>query len=262
LEDGELLLIGIAAVVGLAFGSFGTVAAYRIPRGETIVSGRSKCPACGRTITAIENVPVFSYLFLRGRCRGCGNRISIRYPLTELATAILFGLAAWKFGTTVDTLIFAAFFWALVVLSAIDLELKLLPNKVVYPTFAVAWVVVAATALVHGEPERLLDAAVGSAVFGGFFLLVALIYPAGMGGGDVKLAFVLGTLLGYAEGVGVVVVGMFLSFLLGAVGGGAVMLLAGGSRKSQVPFGPFLALGTVIAVLAGRVLLDQYLELF
>lgn len=262
MEDTELLLILAAAIVGLVFGSFGTVSVYRIPRNETIVSGRSKCPNCGRTIRAIENVPVFSYLFLRGRCRGCGTRISIRYPLIELATGILFGLAAWKFGTTAETVIFAAFFWALIVLSAIDLELKLLPNRVVYPTFVVAWIAIAALALARGETERLVDAAVGAAVFGGFFLVVALIYPAGMGGGDVKLAFVLGTLLGYADGVGVVLVGMFLSFLLGAVSGGVVMLAAGGSRKSQVPFGPFLALGTTIAIFIGRPLLDRYLELF
>jgi leader peptidase (prepilin peptidase) / N-methyltransferase len=260
LEDTELLLVVAAVIVGLVFGSFGSVAAYRIPRDESIVSGRSKCPACGRTITAVENIPLFSYLFLRGRCRGCGARISIRYPFTELATGILFGLAAWKFGLTAETFLFAAFFWVLVVLTVIDLELKLLPNRVVYPTFVAAWIAIIAIALARGEPDLLADAAVGAAVFGGFFFILAFIYPAGMGLGDVKLAFALGTLLGFADGVGVVVVGMFLSFFLGAVSGVAVIAL-GGSRKSLVPFGPFLALGTILAVFVGRPLLDRYLEL-
>jgi leader peptidase (prepilin peptidase) / N-methyltransferase len=210
----------------------------------------------------VENIPVFSYLFLRGRCRGCGTRISPRYPLIELATAVLFGLAAWKFGVTAEAVVFAAFFWVLVVLTVIDLEHNLLPDRIVYPTFVVAWAVLIVIALVRGEPDRLLDAAIGALVFGGFFFLVALVYPAGMGGGDIKLAFVLGTMLGFVEGIGVVLVGMFLSFLIGAVAGVGVMLATGRGRKSQVPFGPFLALGTVLGIFVGRPLLDEYTSLF
>ncbi len=232
--------------------------AHRIPKSEGIVSGRSRCPHCGRTIRAVENIPVLSYLMLRGRCRGCGTRISIRYPLIELATGALFALAAWKFELTVTGVVFAAFFWVLVVLTAIDLEHKLLPNRVVYPTFAAGWAGLALAAAVDSDLDRLAEAALGALIFGGFFFLVAFVYPAGMGGGDVKLAFVLGTFLGYLGAPGVVLVGMFLSFLTGALGGAAAMALTGAGRKTQVPFGPFLAAGTIVSVFVGERIADWY----
>jgi leader peptidase (prepilin peptidase) / N-methyltransferase len=168
----------------------------------------------------------------------------------------------WKFGATAEAVVFAAFFWVLVVLTVIDFEHHLLPDRIVYPAFILAWLSLIVIALVRSDADRLLDAAIGAAVFGGFFFLVALVYPAGMGGGDIKLAFVLGTMLGFIEGVGVVLVGMFLSFLIGAVAGVVVMVATGRGRKSQVPFGPFLALGTVLAIFAGRPLLDEYTSLF
>jgi leader peptidase (prepilin peptidase) / N-methyltransferase len=252
----------LAGVLGLVFGSFATVAAHRIPRREGFVAGRSRCPGCGHVITAAENIPVVSYLVQRGRCRHCGEAISWRYPAIELTTGALFVLATLRFGPSVEAVVFAAFFWALVVLSAIDLEHKLLPNRVVYPVFLAGWAGLAIAALVDGEPGRLLDAAVGAAIFGGLLFLVAFIYPAGMGGGDVKLAFVLGTFLGYAGGIAVTLVGMFLAFLLGGVIGVIVMLVTGGDRKYQVPFGPFLASGTVAAIFLGVALKDAYLGSF
>ncbi|MDP9067070.1 MAG: prepilin peptidase [Actinomycetota bacterium] len=254
--------VAAAGVLGLIFGSFATAVAYRLPRQESIASGRSKCPNCGNTITAIQNVPVFSYVVLRGRCKHCGNRISIRYPLIELVTGALFVGAALKFQLSAEAIIYAGFFWTLVVLTVIDLEYKLLPNKIVFPTAIAGWIALAIAALAGGDPRRLIDAAVGAVIFGGFFLLVAFLYPAGMGGGDVKLAFVLGTFLGYAGGPGVVVVGMFLSFFIGGIVGVGVMARSGGGRKMQVPFGPFLALGTVLGVFAGRDLLEAYLGTF
>ncbi|MGH2787010.1 MAG: prepilin peptidase [Actinomycetota bacterium] len=262
MEASELFLVAGAAVLGLIFGSFATVAAHRLPRKESIVKGRSKCPHCGRTITAVDNIPVVSYMVLGGRCRGCGARISLRYPLTEAAVAVLFALVAWKFGLTAEGVVLAGLFWALVVLSVIDLDHKLLPDKIVYPTFVVTWIALIAIAIARDEADRLLDAAIGAAIFGGFFFVVALVYPAGMGGGDIKLAFVLGTVLGWLDGYGLVLVGMFLSFLIGAVAGIAVMMVTGSGRKSQVPFGPFMALGTIVAVFAGRPLLDGYTGLF
>jgi leader peptidase (prepilin peptidase)/N-methyltransferase len=256
----DALLIGFAGVVGLIFGSFATVAAYRIPRRESIVTGRSKCPNCGHMITAAENVPVVSYLWLRGRCRHCGVRISVRYPMIELATGVLFALSAWKFELSVEAFVYAAFFWVLVVLTVIDLDHKLLPNRVVYPTFVAGWIGLTVAALVDGEPGRLREAAIGAAIFGGFFFVVAFLVPAGMGMGDVKLALVLGTFLGYIDAPGVVLVGMFLSFFAGG-GIGLVILARGGSRKTQVPFGPYLALGTTIAVFAGQRIVDAYLKI-
>lgn len=250
--------IFVAFVLGLIFGSFGTVAAYRIPRRETIVTGRSKCPNCGRQIKAAENIPVLSYLVLRGRCPGCGERISVRYPLTELFTGVLFALAVVEFGPSFTAAVYAAFFWVLVVLTVIDLEHKLLPNRIVYPSFVAGWIGLVAAALVDGDVERLVSAAIGAVVFGGFFFVVAFIYPAGMGGGDVKLAFVLGTFLGFSGGVGAVMVGMFLSFLLGGVIGLVAMKVSRRGRKMQIPFGPFLALGSVIAVFVGEAIAEGY----
>lgn len=248
------------AGLGLIFGSFATVAAHRIPRRETIVTGRSRCPSCGRQIKAYENIPVLSWLFLKGRCAGCGERISPRYPLIELGTAILFALAAAKFDLTVEAFIYSAFFWVLVVLTVIDLDHKLLPDRVVYPAFVVGWIALVAAALADSDAGRLTDAAMGALIFGGFFFLVAFIYPAGMGGGDIKLAFVLGTFIGYLGAPGLVLIGMFLSFLIGSVVGVGLMVASDKGRKTQVPFGPFLAAGTVAAILWGQGLLDLYLD--
>ena len=250
----------LAFLLGLIFGSFGTVAAHRIPRRETIVTGRSKCPNCGRQIKAHENIPVVSYLALRGKCPGCGTRIPLRYPLTELATAVLFALSVVKFEVSVTAAVYAGFFWALVVLTVIDLEHKLLPNRIVYPTFIAGWAGLVAAALIDGDTERLRSAAIGAVVFGGFLFAVAFIYPAGMGGGDVKLAFVLGSFVGYAGGVGAVLAGMFLSFLLGGAIGIVAIRLSGAGRKTQIPFGPFLALGSVIAIFLGERIADAYVD--
>lgn len=246
------------AILGLIFGSFGTVVAYRMPRGTSIVTGRSKCPSCDAQIAWFENIPVFGYLVLRGRCRHCGTSISPRYLWIEIACAVLFAAAWWRYGLSVEAIVFAAFFWALVVLTAIDLEHHLLPNKIVYPLFVAGWIGLAVAAFVEGDMGPLKGAAFGALIFGGFLFTVAFIAPAGMGGGDVKLGFVLGTFLGYAGGIGFTLVGMFLSFVSGGVIGIALMA-RGGDRKTQVPFGPFLALGTVAAILFGRGILDWYL---
>jgi len=284
MESGTGFLIGLGAVLGMIFGSFGSVIAYRIPvrmqreghypgeesrpgdpgdsvADESILTGRSRCPNCGRVISPIENIPVVSYILQRGRCKGCGVRISLRYPLIEIANGVLFALAAWKFGLSIEAFLFAALFLVLVVLTQIDLEYRLLPNRIVYPAFVVGWIGLTIAAVVDGSAERLIDAAIGAAVFGGFFFVVAFVYPAGMGGGDVKLSFVLGTFLGYFDGVGVVLVGMFLAFLIGSLIGVGVMLFTSRGRKAMVPFGPFLALGTVLAVFFGRSIADWYTDL-
>jgi leader peptidase (prepilin peptidase)/N-methyltransferase len=254
----DAYLVVVAGLLGLIFGSFATVVAYRVPRGESIVTGRSHCPSCGKQIAWFENIPLFGYLFLRGKCRHCGAPISPRYPFIEGACGALFAALVWRFGISFEVAIYAAFFWTLVVLTVIDLEYKLLPNKIVIPAFVVGWVALAAVAAVEGDLSRLIDAAVGAAVFGGFLFTVAFIAPAGMGFGDVKLAFVLGTFLGFAGGIGYTLVGMFLSFMLGGLSGIA-LLLRGGNRKTQVPFGPFLAAGTVLAIFVAESVLDWYL---
>ncbi len=210
-------------------------------------------------MTAAENIPLLSYAWQRGRCRHCGGRIHWRYPAIEAATGALFVFAYLKFGLTLEGVAFAAFFWVLVVLTAIDLEHKLLPNRVVYPAFVGGWVLLALVSFAAGDPGRLTGAAYGALVFGGFFTLVAFVYPAGMGGGDMKLAFVLGTFLGYLRFPGFVLLGMFLSFLIGALGGVGAMLVSGQGRKMQIPFGPFLALGTIVTICVGDRILGLYL---
>lgn len=261
MADVSGVVVVFAAILGLIFGSFATVAVHRIPKRQSFVRGRSECPACGRRISAADNIPVLSYVMLRGRCRNCGARISARYPLIELATAVLFALAVLKFGLTVEAVVYAGFFWTLVVLSAIDLEHRLLPNRIVYPAFVVGWLALIVVAVTSDETDRLIDAGVGAVLFGGFFVVVALLVPAGMGGGDVKLGFVLGTFLGYLDGPGVVLAGMFLSFLGGSIVGIGLIFLRGRNRKSMVPFGPFLAFGAILAVFVGRPLVDGYLRL-
>jgi leader peptidase (prepilin peptidase) / N-methyltransferase len=251
----------LAAGLGLIFGSFATAVAYRVPRKESL-GGRSRCPECGAMISAAENIPLFSYLALRGRCRQCGARIHWRYPLIELFSAILFVAAVLRFDPTFRAVVYAALFWVLLVLTAVDLEHKLLPNRIIYPAFVAGWVFLTALALVEGTPRALIDAAIGALIFGGFFFLVAFIYPAGMGMGDTKFGFVLGTFLGYLGGFGLVLLGMFVSFLVGGIVGIAVMVITGGGRKMQIPFGPFMAVGTIVTIFCGEGLLDLYLGSF
>ena len=262
----QALVVAGAAVLGLALGSFATVVAHRVPRRESVVGGRSRCPHCDHVITASENVPVLSWVLQGGRCRHCAERISPRYPAIELVSAVLFALSAWKFGLSPTGVVYAAFFWALVVLSVIDLEHGLLPNRIVVPTLVVGWLALALTALATGEVHRLRGALLGAALFAGFLVAVDLLYwwatrTQGLGGGDWKLATVLGTFLGYVGAPGVVLVGMFLSFLVGSVTGLFTMKIEGGDRKMAVPFGPSLAAGTVLAVFVGAPLLHAYVGL-
>ena len=267
----EAFLVALAVLLGLIFGSFASAAAYRIPRKESFVSGRSHCPNCGAMITAIENIPVFSYIFLRGRCRHCKQKISIRYPLIELSTGILFGLAAWKFGYEVETAIYCAFFWVLVVLTIIDVEHHLLPTRVIYPTLFIGAAALTITALVRDDAGRIADMAIGAAVFGGIFFVIFYAAPAGgFGFGDVRFALLLGTFVGYLGAPGLVLVAMFLSFVTGALIGVTLKWweerkkdeAEGPLRKARVPFGPYMALGSVISIFWGQDILDAYLNLF
>jgi leader peptidase (prepilin peptidase)/N-methyltransferase len=232
----------------LAIGSFLNVIAARVPLRRSIVSPGSACMECGKGLAWYDNVPLVSYVVLRGRCRNCQASISWRYPAVEAVTAALIALCALKFGLTWDFAVAALFCAALVTVSATDLELRVIPNRIVLPT---AIVVLAANTLLHPSVEWIV-AGLGAAMF---FLLAALAYPGGMGMGDVKLAFLLGVGLGRTVPVAVMV-GM-LSALVPSV-----VLLArhgGAARKMAIPFGPFLALGGVIALFAGSAILHWYL---
>lgn len=241
----------ISLVPGLALGSFLNVVAARVPLRRSVVNPGSSCMSCERPIAWYDNVPLVSWLVLRGRCRHCAVRIPFRYPAVELTTALLVAGCVLAFGLTLDALA-AAFFCALLVaVSATDLEHRIIPNRIVVPGAAV--VLVAQTAL-HPSPEWALGA-LGAA---GFLFAAALAYPKGMGMGDVKLALLMGAMLGRTVGVALML-GMVLALVPGLV-----LLARHGSaaRKMGIPFGPFLALGSVIALFWGERLLDVYLSTF
>jgi leader peptidase (prepilin peptidase) / N-methyltransferase len=240
----------VTLLPGLAFGSFLNVVAARVPLRRSIVHPPSACMGCGTEIAWYDNVPLFSWLVLRGRCRHCGAQIGWVYPAVEVATALLFAGCVLAFGVTLDALLAAFFCAVLVVVSATDLSHRIIPNRVVLPAAAV--VLVAQTAL-HPSPEWALGALGAS----GFLLAAALAYPAGMGMGDVKLALLLGAMLGRT-----VAVALMLGMLLALVPS-VVLLVRHGSaaRKMGIPFGPFLALGAMIALFWGDRLLAGYLGL-
>jgi leader peptidase (prepilin peptidase)/N-methyltransferase len=247
----------LAAVVGLVVGSFLNVVIWRVPRGESVVSPPSHCPGCDQPISPRDNVPLLSWLVLRGRCRHCGERISARYPLVELLTAVLFGLMAWHFG--VDWQLPAYLYLAAiaVALALIDLDVRRLPNAIVLPSYPVVAVLLLLPAVADGRWDDYLRAVLGGLVLFALYFLLAFIYPAGMGFGDVKLAGVLGAYLGWI-GWGVLAVGGFLGFLLGGVLGVLLMVVSRAGRKSKIPFGPFMLAGALIAVFVGQDLVDLY----
>ena len=243
----------VAFAPALTLGSFLNVVATRLPRGASVVRGRSVCPHCQTTIQARDNVPLLSYVLLRGRCRHCSRPIALRYPAVELATAALVALSIARFGLTGRGLVAAFFTAVLVVLSAIDIEHRILPNAIVLPATVV--VLGAQIALAPARAPEWVLAALGASLF---LFLALLAYPAGMGMGDVKLALLLGAALGKTVAVGLMI-GM-LAALVAAL----VLFVRHGAaaRKMAIPFGPFLALGSIVALFAGEALLSAYLGLF
>jgi len=246
--------LAFAFVWGLIAGSFTTAVAHRVPRRESIVGPRSRCPACGAQIAARDNVPVVSWLLLRGRARCCGAHISPRYPLAELAVGILYVatvLVLWDDpGEVALGLVFVT---VLAAITLTDLERRMIPNRILAVGAAIAVALAAAT-----EPASLPERGIAAAAAGGVLLLAALAYPRGMGLGDVKLAATMGLFLGRE-----VVPALFVALLAGAAVGLALIARDGANaRKRAIPFGPFLALGGVAGLLAGPELIDWYLDTF
>jgi leader peptidase (prepilin peptidase)/N-methyltransferase len=246
----------IFGAFGLVFGSFLSVVVYRVPRKESIVAPRSACPHCGATIGARDNVPVLSYVVLRGRCRSCGARISLRYPLIELATAALFAGASLKFHSPYTAAVMALLCMVLEAVAVIDIEHQIVPNRILYPSLIVFAALVAVGAAV-GDDMGLVRAGLGFLAFGGGLLVVAIISPGGMGMGDVKLAALIGLVLG-ALGLRYVAVAAAVAILTGGVGAIALMIFAGASRKAKVPFGPYLAAGAVAAAFLAPTISSWY----
>jgi leader peptidase (prepilin peptidase)/N-methyltransferase len=221
------------------------------------VRPRSHCPACDAPIADRDNIPVLSWVLLRGRCRSCGDRISVRYPLVELGTAVLFVAAAVRLGATWQLPAFCVFFASLLAISVIDFDHYIIPNRVVYPTLAVTIPLLVAAAAADGSWGHLRNAAIGGVAGFLVLLVIHVAVPRGMGFGDVRLAGVIGMMLGWL-GLRYLFLGLFLAFLLASVIGVALIVARLRSRKDAVPFGPFMALGAVLAVLWGRAILDVY----
>jgi leader peptidase (prepilin peptidase) / N-methyltransferase len=252
----DAFAVALAAIGGLVFGSFMGVVVHRVPSKESIVAPRSRCPNCGHQLSAADNIPVVSWLLLGGKCRYCRAPISPRYLAGEVLTGLIWALAVVRLDPSWDLLAFLPFLWVLIALSLIDLETKLLPNRIVYPSVVAGIILLGITAAVG--PANLNDwlrGLGGMAAGAGAFFMVALISPAGMGMGDVKLAGLIGLYLGYLSW-GTVALGFFLAFLIGAVAGVGLMIAGKAGRKTQVPFGPFMALGAIVATLYGGPLLD------
>ena len=271
------LLAVFAGIFGLLIGSFLNVVIYRIPAGKSIVSPPSACGSCGARIRSYDNIPVLSWLLLRGKCRHCGAAFSVRYPLVELGTGVFFAVVAlWVFssgdgGALVSTdallaqiIVLVAFLYLAAVsvaLAMIDLDTHTLPNKILLPVYPVGAVLLTAAALVSGEPGRLLSALIGAAALFGLYLALALISPGGMGLGDVKLAGVLGLCLGWL-GWAPLIVGAFGAFLLGGLFGIGLLVSRKAGRRSSIPFGPWMLLAAWLGAVFGQSMAAGYLTLY
>jgi leader peptidase (prepilin peptidase)/N-methyltransferase len=249
------LVVAAAVVYGLLIGSFLNAWAYRLPRGLSVARGRSVCPHCGAQIRAYDNIPVVSWLVLRGRCRDCGAPISLRYPVGEGLTAALFGLVAAVDGLSwmlVPHLLFVA---TLVLVSEVDLEARIIPDVIILPTAAIglAWMLVL-------RPQHWLQWLVSGLGAAAFLLVVSWVYErvrglTGLGMGDVKMALCMGFFLGAA-----VVPALFVAFIVGALGGLLLIARRGGNGKTAIPFGPFLAVGGVVGLFLGQPAIHWYLR--
>ncbi len=266
----------VAGVFGSVIGSFLNVVAYRVPLHRSVITPSSACPYCGIRIRVYDNIPVLSWLLLRGKCRTCNSAIPSRYPFVELGTALLFGAVAWKFLPEVVStapqvisrggaiLAFAAFLYlaaASMALALIDLDTHTLPNRIVLPSYAVGIALLSAAGLLNGDTRALVRAGIGMAVLWVAYFAMALVYPDGMGLGDVKLAGVLGLFLGYLSW-SALITGAFAAFILGGAFSLALLLLRKANRKSGIPFGPWMLTGAWVGVFFGDAISRGYLSLF
>lgn len=251
--------IVLLALFGLFMGSFLNVCIYRMPRGQSVVFPSSRCPACGMPIRPWDNIPVLSFLLLRGKCRRCGARISPRYPLVEGTTAALFLLVYYRFGWGWHLPVLLAFVSAMVVVTFIDLDFQIIPDRItlgLLPLWLLAGSLVLPDPFMREADLGWKVALIGAASGFGLFYLIAVLSRGGMGGGDIKLMAGVGSVLGWK--------GVLMTTLVGSVSGAlagiALMALKGKGRKAKIPFGPFLALGAVMSLLIGQEVLGWYLH--
>lgn len=248
----------IVILLGLIVGSFLNVCIYRMPRGLNIIRPRSSCPSCGRPVRFYDNIPILSYLLLKGRCRDCSSPISIRYPIVEALNGIMYLLAYMRFGPDYSLLIVMAFLSSMIVITFIDLEFQIIPDHITLPGILIG---VVTSSLIFPDPFEshqvtgLVNALIGLFVGGGLFLAIAVLSKGGMGGGDIKMMAMVGAFMGWK--------GVLLTTLIGSVVGSVVgiglMVFKGKDRKAKIPFGPFLALGAVVTLFSGGLILEWYL---
>ncbi len=237
-------------LLGMVVGSFLNVVIYRLPARESVASPGSHCPQCDHPIRWFHNIPVAGWLVLRGKCHDCGESISCRYPAIEGLTGVLFAVAYLVYGVQPRTLVVMVFLAALVAITFIDLDHFIIPDRIVLPGAVVG--LVASVALEPGRWWEYVVAALGAA---GFLLILGLVWAGGMGMGDVKMALMMGAFLGSST-----IVAIFLAFFVGGVGGVILLATRIKGRKDRLPFGPYLAFGSLIAALAGSQILDLYLR--
>ncbi|WP_263055022.1 prepilin peptidase [Curtobacterium sp. RIT-PI-V] len=260
------------AVFGLAVGSFLNVVVHRVPAGMSVVAPASACPKCGRAIRGFDNVPLVSWLVLRGRCRDCAEPISVRYPVVEASTAVLFVAVIVRFlpragapGAVIagQTVLLVALLFVMAVsvaLALIDIDTHTLPNRIVLPMYPVLVVLLAASSVLTGDWAAMLRGLLGLVILGGVYLVLAIAAPRGMGFGDVKLAGALGLLLAYL-GWGPLAVGAFGAFLLGGTFGIVLLLTRRAGRSTGIPFGPWMLLGAWVGAFSGVPIWNAYLRL-
>ncbi len=252
-------------ILGLTIGSFLNVCIYRLPRNISIVSPSSSCPVCNEKIKAWQNIPVFSYLFLRGKCYFCDSKISFRYPLVELLNGVFYILVYYRFGLTHYALFYMMFISVIIVITFIDIDYQIIPDKITLPGIFIG--------LISGclfLPDLLLisdftyqvtelgfkGSIIGLLTGGGLFYFVAFVSRGGMGGGDIKMMAMVGASLGWKA----VFMTTFFGSIIGSIYGISLMILKGKGRKTKVPFGPFLSIGVIITIFYGKELLLLYIK--
>lgn len=255
--DVEWLFLGGCALLGLVVGSFLNVVIARVPLGQSVIATRRTCPRCGSELRPRCRVPIAGWFVSRTGCCECSETLPARYPLVEAGTAILFVVVGLRFGFSWELPAFLYLAAVSIALAVIDLDVKRLPNVIVLPSYVVGGLLLLAPAVAGGLWSEYLGTWFGALVLFVLYFALALIYPAGMGFGDVKLAGVLGLYLGWL-GWGSVVVGAFFGFLSGAVVGVGLMIFGSAGRKTKIPFGPFMLVGAWIAVLWGQAIADWY----
>lgn len=255
----DIITYGIAFLFGSAIGSFLNVCIYRMPRNISIVFPSSRCPSCNTPIKPLDNIPVLSYLLLGGRCRVCKAKIAFRYPLVEFLNASLYVLVVWRYGLNWDAVIYCVFCSALIVITFIDLDFQIIPDRISLPGIPIGLI---AGSFLLPDPFIRFSAlgfkasVIGFLVGGGLFYLVALVSRGGMGGGDIKMMAMVGSLTGWKS----VLLTTFLGSLSGSLVGIFLMVFKGKGRKTKIPFGPFLALGSLITLFFGQEILSWYLR--